>query len=238
MADKYCDIGHYGMVVSGYSKLDNLLVSNFGERADWKIADKTNTKVKKIIYAPHHSINEVPYHSTFFMNYKYIFKYAKEHQDTTSWVFKPHPLLRISAVRNGIFSSEAEFDEYCQAWDLLPNARYVTGEYMEWFASSDCMIFDSMSFMAEYLYVNKPSLFLTREAIHLNEIGLAVLEVLYQTKGNDYYGIRKFIEHDSSVDRKKDLRESFFSRYLEYYERNNNRNSAEYIYEDILRELC
>ena len=39
----------------------------------------------------------------------------------------------------------------------------VTGEYLAYFASSDAMILDSVSFMAEYLYVHKPALFLTRE---------------------------------------------------------------------------
>ena len=233
LADKYCDIGHYGMIFAGYSKLDGLYEHDIAKQANWKIYGDSK-KIKKIIYAPHHSINEVPYHSTFFMNYKYILEYAKQHKETTSWIFKPHPLLRISAVRNGIFNSMEEFDAYCREWDDLPNGRYVTGEYMSWFATSDCMIFDSMSFMSEYLYVNKPCLFLLREKIHLNEFGQAVLEVLYKARGDKFGEIRSFIESLSSQDPKKYLREKFFVNYLEYYEK-NGKNAATYMYEDIVK---
>ena len=236
IADKYCDIGHYGMVLAGYSKLDDLYVHDIGKQANWKIYG-TDTQVKKIIYAPHHSINEIPYHSTFFMNYKYLLEYAKKHKETTSWVFKPHPLLRVSAVRNGIFNSMDEFDAYCKEWDDLPNGRYVTGEYMSWFASSDCMIFDSLSFMAEYLYVDKPSLFLTREAVHLNEFGMEILQLLYQVRGDDYSGIKKFIEYISRYDAKKSIRRKFFSKYMDYYKNNGNKTATEYIYEDIKHDL-
>ena len=45
------------------------------------------------------------------------------------------------------------------------------GEYRAYFASSDAMILDSVSFMAEYLYVHKPALFLTREGERFNEFG-------------------------------------------------------------------
>ena len=236
LADKYCDIGQYGMVLAGYSKLDDLYVHDIGKQANWKIYG-TDKQVKKIIYAPHHSINEIPYHSTFFMNYKYLLEYAKKHKETTSWVFKPHPLLRVSVVRNGIFKSTDEFDAYCKEWDNLPNGRYVTGEYMSWFASSDCMIFDSLSFMAEYLYVDKPSLFLTREAVHLNEFGMEILQLLYQVRGDDYSGIKKFIEYTSRYDAKKSVRRKFFSKYLDYYKNNKNKTAAEYIYEDIKHDL-
>ena len=63
----------------------------------------------------------------------------------------------------GVFVNGEEYDAYCRAWDALPNAKVVMGEYLAYFASSDAMILDSVSFMAEYLYVHKPALFLTRE---------------------------------------------------------------------------
>lgn len=235
MADKYCDVGHYGMLVAGYSKLDNLLQLDIGKQADWKICGNKHN-VKKIIYAPHHSINEVPFHSTFFMNYQYLLEYAKNHKETTSWIFKPHPLLRISVVRNGIFKTIDDFNAYCQEWNNLPNGRYITGDYMPWFASSDCMIFDSMSFMAEYLYVDKPSLFLLRENVNLNEFGKSVLDVLYKAKGNNFGEIRRFIERISNRDPKRKLRENFFSKYLEYAKR-NGKDAATYIYDDIVKAV-
>ena len=236
MADKYCEIGSYGMVASGYPKLDDLLNQDCANEAHWKIASD-NTDTKKIIYAPHHSINEAPYHSTFPLNYRYILEYAKTHQDSTSWIFKPHPLLGISCVRNGIFKDKSEWDAYCQEWENLPNARYIDSLYMPWFASSDCMIFDSMSFMAEYLYTGKPSLFLTRKSGHFNEFGRKIFNILYKTEGNNLGAIRNFIENLSVQDPQKNLREDFFDKYLDYYNNNGQKDAATYIYEDILKEL-
>lgn len=100
-----------------------------------------------------------------------MLNYAKNHVDTTSWIFKPHPLLIKSSVECGISQNEQEYREYCKGWDSLPNGRYIEESYLECFLSSDCMIFYSMSFMAEYLFVEKPSLFLTREKLNLSELG-------------------------------------------------------------------
>ena len=231
MGEKYCDIGSNAMVYAGYSKLDELLDSDCKNKCTWKIMGNPE-KVKKIIYAPHHSINELPYQSTFPSNFQFMLDYARTHKDTTSWVFKPHPLLQMSAVRNGVFSSVEEFQDYCRQWENLPNGHYVEGEYMSWFASSDCMIFDSMSFIAEYLYVDKPSLFLTREKLNLNEFGEILMEAHYQVNGRDYAGIDNFICNQMELDEKKFIRRQIFHQVLDYYQV-NRMNAADFIYKDI-----
>ena len=60
VAQKYRSIGSFGMVYSGYPKLDPLLDPNCGKNCQWKIVGNPK-KVRKIIYAPHHSINEMPF---------------------------------------------------------------------------------------------------------------------------------------------------------------------------------
>lgn len=234
MGVRWCALGNYNMVDVGCPKLDSLIVDrDLADKAVWKIHNKAN-KVTKIIYAPHHSISDCQCMSTFGDNYKWMLKYAKEHADTTSWVFKPHPLLIKTAVENGIFSSEQEYRHYCEEWNNLPNCSYVTGGYLEYFQSSDCMIFDSMSFMVEYLFVNKPSLFLTREKMHLSELGECVIRAHSLAKGNDYQSIKKFIEHDVHVDDKKNIRRKIFMTYLEYFLKNGKLIAAEKIYNDII----
>ena len=96
------------------------------------------------------------------------------------------------------------------------------------------MIFDSMSFMVEYLFVNKPSLFLTREKMHLSELGECVIRAHSLAKGNDYQSIKKFIEHDVHVDDKKNIRRKIFMTYLEYFLKNGKLLAAEKIYNDII----
>lgn len=230
LQDKYCGIGSYGTVFSGYPKMDKLLDPECKKTAKWKC---TNNNVKKIIFAPHHSINETPFVSTFDTNYMFFLEYASEHTNTTSWVFKPHPLLGLSCVKNGVFSSLEEWDLYCQTWDTLPNAKFVEGEYMPWFASSDAMILDSMSFISEYLYVDKPALFLTRENEGFNEYGIQVLKAYYHSKGDDYNSIMKFIEFYIKNDNKHTIRKEIFNNLLDY-NRINGVSATEFIYNNIV----
>ncbi len=47
---------------------------------------------------------------------------AKKYSGNTSWVVKPHPLLRNRIVSNGFFADEREYDKYLENWNNLPNA--------------------------------------------------------------------------------------------------------------------
>ena len=232
MGTKWCSLGNYNMVSVGVPKLDALYTTpDLGKNAVWKMQQP---KDKKIIYAPHHSINSHQYMSTFAKNWQWMLSYAKNHEDTTSWIFKPHPLLIKSSVECGIFKNEQEYREYCKAWDSLPNGKYIEGPYLKYFLSSDCMIFDSMSFMAEYLFVNKPSLFLTREKLNLSELGEKIFPAHYSVPGNDYKGIQHFIEYDVIHDKKRTLRNLIFTKYLDYYRDNGNISAGEKIVMDLL----
>ena len=235
LASKYCDIGSKAIVYSGYPKMDILLEKHEGKDCAWKIAGNKKN-VKKIIYAPHHSINEIPWHSTFPANYRFMLDYARRHAETTSWVFKPHPLLRESVVKNGIFATREEYDKYCMEWNNLPNGIFVEDDYLSWFASSDCMIFDSLSFIVEYLYVNKPGLYLTRDKTSLNEFGEILIDAYYQVRGDDLEGIVYFLEKQLECDDKYNLRKQIFGQVLDYYNI-NGMLATDYIYNNICQSI-
>ena len=234
MAERYSDVGKYGMVYSGYPKLDGLLDPACASRASWKIAGEDS--VKKIIFAPHHSIAERPYYATFAENHRFFLEYARQNQANTSWVFKPHPMLGLSCVKNGVFSSLEEYDAYCRAWDALPNAKVVTGEYLAYFASSDAMILDSVSFMAEYLYVHKPALFLTREGERFNEFGEMIVSVLYRAAGTDYASVEHFLDVLLESDPLRETRENFFRQVLDYAD-DHGKSATQFIYDDIVHAI-
>lgn len=79
-------------------------------------------------------------------------------------MFKPHPNLRARVVQAHAFESEEAYDTYLEEWNKLPNACVMQEEdYRSAFATSDGMIMDSCSFIAEYMYVDKPLLFLKRD---------------------------------------------------------------------------
>lgn len=236
MTKEYCDIGLYGTMYSGDVKMDALYTTGniFGNN-HWKIVGNEKD-VKKIIFAPHHSISEAQRMSTFPFNYKFFLEYAKNNPETTSWIFKPHPLLRMTSVKNGVFSSLDEYYEYCQAWNDLPNAQYIEDEFLPWFVTSDCMIFDSMSFLAAYLYVHKPFLFLTRESINLNEFGHLILENSYSVDGSDFARISEFIENCGTKYKFNTNQQLIYDRILDYYSE-NGMTATNFIYKTICNKL-
>ena len=222
-------------IYSGYPKMDIFFGKDANFHFNWKM---TRADAKKIIYAPHHAIEEGVRISTFQWNHQFMYEFAKAHPEI-SWVFKPHPNLFPALVRNKIFPSVAACEEYYQKWNDLPNAQVYTGAYYQKiFATSDGMIHDCASFIAEYQYVDKPMIYLTRDTQKFNELGNEILKVSYTVDGKDLDGIaamiqRVFIEGD---DYKAAERREVFDKYLNY-PKDNGMLASEFIYKSISQDL-
>lgn len=220
---------------SGYPKMDFFLEDKSKFNYEWKMA---TPDAKKIIWAPHWSINGGVMYSTFQWNYEFMYEYAKAHPEI-SWVVKPHPNLLFSAVENKIFSSAEEFQNYLQKWNDLPNAKVETGAYYQnIFATSDGMIQDSGSFIGEYQYTHKPMIYLTRDTQKFNELGEELMKVLYRVDGKDLNGIaalmqKVFIE---GKDEMYNARLNFFDKYCNY-QKANGMSASEFIFRQISKEL-
>ena len=232
-----CIIGAPRGIYSGYPKQDIFFRHADDFHFEWKM---TRHDSKKIIWAPHHSIKgtvNVTY-ATFQWNYQFMYEFAKAHLEI-SWVVKPHPNLLYSAVSNKIFPSTAAFKEYLQKWNELPNAQVYTGAYYQaLFVTSDGMIHDSGSFMAEYQYVDKPMIYLRRDEQRYNDLGKKILDVSYCVDGKDLDTTaatmqRVFIEGD---DYKADARRELFDKYLNY-PKANGMLASEFIYKSISDDL-
>lgn len=246
---EHSDIGNTNVICSGYVKMDNFLDKSAKRdiKDIWKLPPGCNDgeNIVKIIYAPHHSLfSGIFGYATFMDNYMFIYEIAKKYKDTTSWVFKPHPLLKMQTIKEGLFKNEQEFDDYTRMWDALTNAKTVGEEpYYDLFKTSDGMIFDSQSFRTEYLYVDKPSLYLKRKghdySQSFDELGLKVLGVLYSVDGDDYEGIQEYIERVlfCGEDSKKEERRALYEEYLDYYKYNGDRYGSEVIYEFLCEQF-
>ena len=228
-------VGMPRALYSGYPRVDVFFDKNVKFQFDWKTAQPN---AKKIIYAPHWSIDGVTRYATFQWNYQFMYEYAKAHPEI-SWVVKPHPNLSHAAVGKKVFPSHQAFEEYMQKWDDLPNAQVYTGAYYQAiFATSDGMIHDSGSFIAEYQYVDKPMIFLTRENEKFNDLGKMILQASYLVDGKDHDAIaammqKVFIEGD---DYKASQRKEVFDKYLNYPQY-NGMLASEFIYKSIADEL-
>lgn len=230
------------IIYSGYAKMDYFYREHSFDEGDirriWKIPEKAEVNgVKRVIVAPHHSF--LGYggmlFSTFAKNAYFWLYLAEKYQNEISFIFKPHPNLRCRAVEAGVFKTAEEYDAYVAKWNAMPNAKVVEeGSYLEVFATSDAMIMDSSSFLAEYLYVDKPLLFLTRPEQVLSALGKQCLSAYSQTDGGDYMGIEEFLINTvlGGEDNLREQRRKVFADALDYAG-NNHCLASEFIYKDI-----
>lgn len=242
--EKYQILQGENVVASGYTKMDFFYDEhNYSEddiKSIWKIPEgKSAYDTKKVIIAPHYSIGTKALlkYSTFEKNYNFLYYLAKKYENI-SFVFKPHPNLRKSSVEEGLFDSIDEYEEYLNKWNLLPNAKVVDeATYLEIFDTSDAMIMDSASFLVEYIYANKPSLFLTRKGQVRNKFGEKIYEGWYKVDGNDYMGIENFLKEKviDGIDELADVRKSLYDKYLDY-RAFTGKEAYEFIY-DTINEL-
>ncbi len=233
--DAHSKLGMPRGLLSGYPKLDALLDGRTDFHFNWKT---TRPDAKKIIYAPHWSINKGVKYSTFHLNGKFMYEFARSHPET-SWVVKPHPNLLYSAVKSGLFKSAADFEAYLQAWNELPNAQVVTGGYyLDIFATSDGLIHDGGSFIAEYQFTHKPSIFLTRDTQKFNELGRKILDASYLVDGSDTQAIAELIKKVfvDGEDFKRDERRKVFDELLNW-RRVNGTSASEFIFRNIVDAL-
>ena len=235
-----CVTGGANFYYSGYPKVDIFEDAEAKLSFPWKMVQPN---AKKIIWAPHWTIPSqwTPRKyacANFQYVYKFMYEFAKNHPET-SWVVKPHPKLLTEAVDSHVFSSVEAFEEYIQAWNDLPNAQFYTGGYYQpIFATSDGMIQDSCSFIAEYQYTHKPMIYLTRPEQHFNESGRKILNASYCVDGRDLETIanllqKVFIEGNDPL---KDARQKVFDEILNY-RKVNGMSASEYIFHAIADEL-
>lgn len=192
------------------------------------------TSKKVVIYAPHHSVNYVDFKAaTFEDNYQVMLELAKKYNNHVYWIYKPHPLLRQHSVEAGIFKDVKDYDRYVDEWRMLDGDVISEGEYYSTFKSSDAMITDSVSFLAEYQYTHKPLLLLESGVEKYNDFGQAIVDILYKCEGRDRVAIEKFIvDCISEKDDKYSERIVFFEKYLEYGQ--EKKSSCERIYRQIM----
>ena len=140
------------VVATGYPAIEGLIDGHEPSFDAWKIKDK---KIKRIIWAPHHTIEPVGNFSySRFMDYAdFMLEMADKYKEEVQFVFRPHPHLR---KKLDLMWGKEKTDAYYSRWQNGINTAFVEGSYEDLFLSSDAMIHDSGSFTVEYLFVNKP----------------------------------------------------------------------------------
>ena len=190
-AAKIMDNGARNSVVTGLPVQDELMAGAEGEADPWK---PQPTVKKRVIYAPHHSIEDDGglNFSTFMEMGEDMLKIAERHADTIQFAFKPHPLLRPKLEKAW---GRERTDEYYSKWAELPNCQIEEGKYNALFIKSDALIHDCSSFIVEYHYTRKPALYLVKEGRHgeaLSAFGRQAYDLHYKARTAD--DVEKFLE--------------------------------------------
>lgn len=177
------------IVFVGYSIYDNIKNPN-STKNPWK-----SIKKKKIIWAPHHSIDSI--NSFTCSNFEQIcnnmIEIAKKYKNLIEFAFKPHPILKERLLEKwGVERTE----KYYMKWQSMSNTFLCEGDYTELFAYSDGMIHDCASFVCEYLITNKPAMYLVKDnkipSGVDNDYGIECFNQHYH--GNSINDIENFIE--------------------------------------------
>jgi hypothetical protein len=218
-------------LVTGYPGMDIFLQKEYSPIDEWKLKDK---KIRRIIWAPHHSITKgaILDYSTFLDYADFMLQLAEKYKNYIQIAFKPHPVLRPNLSKEEFWGKE-KTDKYYYKWSQLQNGLLNEGKYIDLFLMSDGMIHDCSSFVIEYLYTNKPVMFLiNNDSIpeKFNEIGKMALSQLYQ--GRNKKDIEYFIEEVilKGNDYKKDERINFFNSVVRPP---NNLSASENIFNDL-----
>lgn len=174
---KYGRCNGINAVLTGYAKMDRL--SEY-------MATKKENKRKRIIIAPHHSVdggmNKMLALSNF-EKYADLFLELPLKYPEIDFIFRPHPVL-FPTLKNSSKWGEAKVENYINKLKSYKNVIYSTeGDYLEIFANSDGIIQDSGSFLVEYFYTGKPCCYMlkTKKDIKekFNTLGIKCLEHVY-----------------------------------------------------------
>jgi hypothetical protein len=190
---------------------EKLMQEEYEAKDVWKKQEK---KKKRIIWAPHHTVDYL-FNFSNFLNYcEDMLKLAEKYQDEIQIAFKPHPVLKFKLIN---LWGQEKTEDYYNRWANLANGQIEQGDYIDLFKTSDAMIHDCASFTVEYLYAQKPVLFQIRDEKvkeEFNSFGQMCLEQHYLA-----YSIEeteKFIREVviAGKDPKKEQREKFYKDYL------------------------
>ncbi len=143
-------VGKDNQVVTGFVSYDRLKTPKTNP---WRSKNK-----KKIIWAPHHSIdNKFSFeNSCFELICDSMIEIAKQFENEIEFAFKPHPLLKQRLIDKW---GRETADNYYNKWAEMSNTFICDGEYADLFAHSDGIIHDSASFVCEYLLTGNPGLY-------------------------------------------------------------------------------
>lgn len=220
-------------LTTGYPAMEAIYLKKSTNNS-WK---KTSKNLKKIIFAPHHTIGKYSTALSSFLTFsETMLKLVKKHKNKVQWSFKPHPILKHNLYAHPDWGKE-KTDAYYNFWKDQSYTQLDESEYDDLFMNSDAIIHDCSSFIVEYAFTNKPCLYLVNENNLeglLNKFGEGVMQIYEKTKTAN--GIENFIKNVVNETIKVNKSDSaYFDDYVNKYYK--DKLPSERIIEDIKQSL-
>ena len=216
MAKNVSHIKAKNVVVTGYPLADKYLDTSYKPKEVWKNPDPS---VKRIIWAPHHTLEAnatLSSYSNFLTYSEYFFKLIEKLNHKIQIAFKPHPILKLKLYNHTEWGKERT-DQYYLRWATMQNCQLEEGDYDDLFLTSDALIHDSISFISEYCFTGKPALFTVSDkkiADRFNVFGTKAFQLSYMAYSES--DICQFIENVvlNGNDSRKNERQTFVNDIL------------------------
>lgn len=210
-SQQYQTCGGKNTQVVGSLGMETLMLPDYKPVDVWKPQPK---RKKRIIWAPHHTVEHLFNFSNFFTYCDLMFELAEKYKDEIQIAFKPHPVLKFKLIN--IWGTE-KTEAYYQRWRDLPNGQLEEGYYADLFLTSDAMIHDCASFTAEYLHTRKPTMFIVKDehtADHWNSFGQMCFDLHYHA--HQPTDVEEYIKNVviAGNDTKAAERDDFYRNYL------------------------
>lgn len=221
--------------IVGSPKIESFFDKDYEPINPWKMQ---NSIKKKIIWAPHYNkmtSKDMYCCNAFWEIYNAMLEIADIYADQIQIAFRPHPMLKQNLYKEwGRHRTNLYFNE----WQTRENTQVFEDEFIDLFLTSDAMIMDSCSFLAEYTAVNKPLFYTSTKTsrLNLNEFGKEIFENVYSTSNNLTLDIEHFIQDVviNGNDYKKEERTEFVK---QYFGKINDKTASENIYDEIIKFL-
>lgn len=229
-AEQYAQAKGRNCYVTGYPGCEVYLRNDYQAKEAWRPQECPK---KRIIWAPHHTIDGTFSVSTFLDVCDIMLDMAVKYRDMVQFAFKPHQLLKFKLIE--MWGGERTNDYY-KKWAEMSNCQLEEGDYTDLFIGSDAMMHDSCSFTTEYLYQRKPVMYLLKNNPQevFNDFGIMSFQQHYH--GRTREDIERFIEDVvlAGNDPKKESREEFYKQYLGPYKGKLPSENIMRIIEDLI----
>lgn len=174
------------LLVAGYPKLDVYRRPAPARTAVALWPHASDGQRRRVIWAPHHTVGRGGLAlGTWDWSAPAMLALTAAHPEVDV-VLRPHPNLGHELVRTGRMTAEG-WARWLAAWQAAPNRGLSEGgDYFDLFRSSDALITDSGSFLAEYLPAGGALIRLERpDAAPLNAMGRALAPAFHRAHDAD-----------------------------------------------------